>query len=106
MKATGIVRKVDALGRLVLPIELREAMEIGKNDAVEIFTSGDMVILKKYLPADIFTGDMEELVEYKDKKVSKKNIRELAKLAGFKIVEDESSSEDELSFEIENPFEN
>jgi transcriptional pleiotropic regulator of transition state genes len=87
MKSTGIVRKVDQLGRFVLPSELRAKFDI-KDDALEVFTSGDMIVLKKYNPSDIFTGDMEDLIDYMGKKVSKKNIRELARLAGFKIVEE------------------
>lgn len=87
MKSTGIVRKVDQLGRFVLPSELRAKFDI-KDDPLEVFTSGDMIVLKKYNPADIFTGDMEDLVDYMGKKVSRKNIRELARLAGFKIVDE------------------
>ena len=82
MKSTGIVRKVDELGRIVLPIELRRSMDINEKDALEIFVDDDKIILKKYQPADIFTGSMEDLVDYKGKKVSKATIIELAKLAG------------------------
>lgn len=83
MKSTGIVRKVDELGRVVLPIELRKTLGIDVRDPMEIFVEEDKVILKKYEPADIFTGDMDDLVEYKGKKVSKKSIMELAKLIGL-----------------------
>ena len=77
MKFTGIVRKVDELGRIVLPIELRKILHIDVKDPMEIFVDDDSIILKKYEPADVFTGDMEDLVEYKGKKISKKTIREL-----------------------------
>ncbi|MCL2752744.1 MAG: AbrB/MazE/SpoVT family DNA-binding domain-containing protein [Defluviitaleaceae bacterium] len=80
MKSTGIVRKVDELGRVVLPIELRKTLHIEVRDPLEIFVDGDRVILKKYEPSDIFTGEMEDLVEYKGKKISKKTIKELQKL--------------------------
>jgi len=80
MKSTGIVRRVDELGRVVLPIELRKTLHINVRDSMEIFVDEDKVVLKKYEPADIFTGEMEDLVEYKGKKVSKKSIIELAKL--------------------------
>ena len=80
MKSTGIVRRVDELGRVVLPIELRKTLHIDVRDSMEIFVDEDRVILKKYEPADIFTGEMEDLVEYKGKKISKKTIVELAKL--------------------------
>jgi len=87
MKSTGIVRKVDELGRIVIPIELRKNLNINIKDSLEIFISNDKIVLKKYEPSDIFTGEMKELIEYKGKKVSKNSIRELAKIAGFEIVE-------------------
>lgn len=83
LKSTGIVRKVDELGRIVLPIELRKTMHINEKDSLEIFTENDMIVLKKYAPADVFTGEMDDLVEYHGKKVSCNSIRELAKLAGI-----------------------
>ncbi|MDR1704047.1 MAG: AbrB/MazE/SpoVT family DNA-binding domain-containing protein [Clostridiales bacterium] len=85
MKSTGIVRKVDELGRIVLPIELRKTLLINDRDALEIFTNGDTVVLKKYIPSDIFTGDMDDLVEYKGLKVSLNSIRELARIAGYSL---------------------
>lgn len=54
MKATGIVRKVDELGRIVLPIELRRTLDIEIKDPIEIFVDGDYILLKKYEPACIF----------------------------------------------------
>lgn len=85
MKSTGIVRKVDELGRVVLPIELRRNLNINEKDALEIFVDDEKVILKKYEPADIFTGSMDELIDYKGKKVSKSSIIEMAELAGLSI---------------------
>ena len=85
MKSTGIVRKVDELGRIVLPIELRKTLCINERDPLEIFTDNDMVVLKKYQPSDIFTGDMSDLHEYKGLKVSISSIRELARIAGYKL---------------------
>ena len=87
MKSTGVVRKVDELGRVVLPIELRRNLDINEKDALEIFVDEDRIILKKYEPADIFNGSMEDLIDYKGKKISKKTILEIAKLAGLKITE-------------------
>jgi transcriptional pleiotropic regulator of transition state genes len=81
MKATGIVRRVDELGRVVLPIELRKSMDIKERDAMEIFTEGDQIILKKYEPACIFSGNTEDLIEYNGRKISKNIIKELAVLA-------------------------
>jgi len=83
MKSTGIVRKVDELGRIVLPIELRKVLHIEVRDALEIFVDEGKIILKKYEPSDIFTGSMEDLIEYKGKKVSKQSIVEMAKQIGL-----------------------
>lgn len=87
MKSTGIVRKLDELGRVTLPIELRRNLDVNVKDPLEIFVDDDKIILKKYNPSDIFTGEMEDLVEYQGKKVSKKSILELARLAGLNISE-------------------
>ncbi len=67
MKSTGIVRKIDELGRIVLPIEIRKTMGIDTKDAVEIFTEDDKIILKKYFPACIFCGNAESVSYYKGK---------------------------------------
>lgn len=87
MKSTGIVRKLDELGRITLPIELRRNLHINEKDPLEIFVDDDKIILKKYEPCDIFTGDMNDLVDYYGKKISKKSIIEMAELAGLKIEE-------------------
>lgn len=85
MKSTGIVRKVDELGRIVLPIELRRNLRIEEKDSLEIFIDNDKIILKKYEPSDIFTGSMDNLIEYKGKKVSIESIIEMVKLADLDI---------------------
>ncbi len=87
MKSTGIVRKVDELGRVVLPIELRRSLSIDVKDSLEIFVDDEKIVLKKYEPADIFTGSMENLIDFKGKKVSVSSIIEMAKAAGLKISE-------------------
>ena len=87
MKSTGIVRKVDELGRIVLPIELRRSLNIVVKDSLEIFVDEDKIVLKKYEPADIFTGEMENLIDYRGKKVSVSSIKEMAALAGLKLSE-------------------
>ena len=71
MKSTGIVRRVDELGRIVLPIELRRSLNINERDTLEIFVDDEKIVLKKYEPADIFTGNMDDLIEYMGKKVSR-----------------------------------
>ena len=68
MKSTGIVRKVDELGRVVLPIELRRNMGNRNQGFSEIFVDENTIILQKYEPADIFTGSMDDLSDYKGKK--------------------------------------
>lgn len=83
MKSTGIVRKLDELGRITLPIELRRTLGVSERDPLEIFVDEDKIILKKYEPADIFNGEKNELIDFCGKKVSKASIIELAKLAGI-----------------------
>lgn len=69
MKSTGIVRKVDELGRVVLPIELRRTLSIMEKDALEIYVDGESVILKKYEPACIFCGNAKDVVHFKGKNI-------------------------------------
>ena len=69
MKSTGIIRKVDELGRIVLPIELRRTLDIAERDALEIFVSDETIILKKFQPTCIFCGNGKNLITYKDKNV-------------------------------------
>ena len=59
MQSTGIVRKLDSLGRITLPMELRKSFDIGEREPLEIFTEEDKIIIKKYNPSDIFTGQCE-----------------------------------------------
>lgn len=83
MKSTGIVRKLDELGRITLPIELRRTLGVSERDALEIFVEDDRIILTKYEPTDIFTGEKEDLYDFCGKKVSKDSIVQLAKIAGI-----------------------
>ncbi len=80
MKATGIVRKVDELGRIVLPIELRRTLNIEIKDPIEIFVEDEEIILKKYAPACIFCGSDAEVQTIGTKIVCKKCVDELKKL--------------------------
>lgn len=77
MKATGIVRKVDELGRIVLPIELRRNLGIEDGDSLEIYMEGDKVVLKKHENACLFCGTDRNLVTYKGKVICDGCIREL-----------------------------
>ncbi|MBR2293264.1 MAG: AbrB/MazE/SpoVT family DNA-binding domain-containing protein [Clostridia bacterium] len=69
MKSTGVVRKVDELGRIVLPIEIRKTLDIQQKDAIEIFVEEDKIILQKYQPACIFCNNVNGIVYFKDKRV-------------------------------------
>ena len=69
MKETGVVRKVDELGRIVLPIELRRTLDIDQKDSLEIYVDEDTIILKKYQPDCIFCGDASNVVNYKGKNI-------------------------------------
>lgn len=71
MKSTGMVRRVDELGRIVIPAEIRQSLDIHVKDPVEIFTEGDRVVLKKYVPACLFCGSDTELVFFREKRVCK-----------------------------------
>lgn len=79
MKSTGIVRKVDELGRIVLPIELRRTLDISERDPLEIYVDGSSIILKKYQPSCIFCDDAADIISYKGKNVCAKCMKELAK---------------------------
>ena len=69
MKSTGIVRKVDELGRIVLPIELRRTLDIAERDALEIFVSEDTIMLKKFQPSCIFCDSSKNITSFKGKNV-------------------------------------
>ena len=69
MKSTGIVRKVDEQGRIVLPIELRRTLDLGERDELEIYLDDDKVVLKKYEPACIFCGDADQVIFFEDKRI-------------------------------------
>lgn len=77
MKATGIVRKVDELGRIVLPIELRRTLDIAERDALEIFVEGSSIVLKKFRPNCVFCDSSKDVVDFKGKNICQKCIRAL-----------------------------
>ena len=80
MKSTGIVRKVDELGRIVLPIELRRTMDIAEKDAIEIYVDGASIILRKYEPTCIFCGDAKNVINYRGKNICPNCLKEMKKL--------------------------
>ena len=88
MKSTGIVRKVDELGRVVIPIEIRNKFDIAEKDPIEIYVDGSSIILKKYEPNCVFCGNTKNLISYKDRLVCSKCAQKLASL-DTTIEEDE-----------------
>ena len=69
MKSIGIVRKVDELGRIVLPAELRNSLGIEKKNPLEIYVESEYIILKKYQPDCIFCGDVKDVILYKGRNI-------------------------------------
>ncbi|ACL69393.1 AbrB/MazE/SpoVT family DNA-binding domain-containing protein [Halothermothrix orenii] len=84
MKATGIVRKIDDLGRVVIPKELRRTMNIEKKDPMEIYVDEDTIILKKYEPACIFCGNAENTIDYMGKFICKDCLNEMVEVSNGK----------------------
>ncbi len=77
MKSTGIVRDVDMLGRVVLPIELRRTLGIEIKDPLEIFVDGESIFLRKYQSSCLFCDNSSDLVEFKGKKICRDCIAKL-----------------------------
>lgn len=77
LKSTGVVRKLDQLGRIVLPKELRTVLNLKEKDALEIYVDGEQIILKKYEPACVFCGEAREVVNYRGKNICKKCLEEM-----------------------------
>lgn len=80
MKSTGIVRPLDSVGRIVLPMEIRKQLGLSdKNDSLEIYTEGDKIILKKYAPNCIFCGKDKDIINFKGKNICRKCQKEINK---------------------------
>ena len=77
MKSTGIVRKVDELGRIVLPIELRRTLNIAEKDSLEIYVEDDTIILRKFETRCVFCGNTKNVVAYKGKNICPDCIRDI-----------------------------
>lgn len=77
MKATGIVRKIDELGRIVIPMELRRTLDIKERDPIEIFVDGERIVLVKYKPGCILCGNPEHNKTFKGNRICQKCINEL-----------------------------
>ncbi len=79
LKSTGIIRKVDELGRIVLPIEIRRTLDIAERDELEIFMDNDQIVLQKFEPSCIFCSSSQGLVSYRGKNVCQQCIRNIGK---------------------------
>lgn len=77
MKSTGVVRRVDELGRIVLPIEIRKVLDIKHKDALELFMDGDRIVLQKYMPACIFCENTEDVIFFGGKRICSECIKQL-----------------------------
>lgn len=79
MKSTGIVRKIDELGRVVLPMELRRNLNLNVKDSIEIYVEGESIILRKYEPCCIFCGEATNITQFKGKNVCESCKKDLTK---------------------------
>ena len=77
MKALGIIRPIDELGRIVLPVETRKMMDLNPKDGVEVFIEDDKIILKKYRPSCIFCGEADGVIDFKGKKICRDCVESL-----------------------------
>ena len=80
MKSTGIIRKVDDLGRIVLPIELRRTLDIAERDELEIYMENDRIVLQKYEPACIFCGSSRGRITYERKNVCQDCVKKMTEI--------------------------
>lgn len=79
-KSTGIVRKVDELGRIVIPIELRRNLDIDERDSLEIYVEDDRIILRKHAPSCSFCSNTSGITVFKGRNVCKSCLEEIAAL--------------------------
>ncbi|MFB6363181.1 AbrB/MazE/SpoVT family DNA-binding domain-containing protein [Paenibacillus elgii] len=82
MKPAGVVRKVDQLGRIVLPKSLRKRYQMNEGDPVEILVSGDHIILERYRPRCVFCGSMEQVTDFKERHICGECLGEMHQLKG------------------------
>lgn len=87
MKSTGIIRRVDELGRVVIPIEIRNQFNIAEKDPIEIYVDGSSIILKKFEPNCIFCGNTKNLLNYNDKLICKNCSKKIGQLEENEVKE-------------------
>lgn len=81
MKSTGIVRRVDDLGRIVIPKETRRMLEINEGDPLEIFTEDKNIVLRKYQPGCVICGSLKDITNFKGKSICKECLESIKKNA-------------------------
>ena len=79
MKLLGIVRRIDELGRVVIPMELRRVLDINEKDPIEIFAENDRIIVRKYTPTCLFCSNTNNIVNYKNKLICEECLESLKK---------------------------
>lgn len=77
MKATGIVRQIDHMGRFVIPMEMRRVLHLENKDSMEVYTEGDAIILKKYEPSCIFCRSADDIISFKGHNICRACLTEL-----------------------------
>jgi len=77
MKSTGIVRRLDELGRIVIPMELRTVLDIAPRDSMEIYVDGDIIMLKKYEPSCVFCNSSKNITVYKNKNICEECLKDI-----------------------------
>lgn len=80
MKSTGMTRKIDELGRIVMPAEIRQTMGIGVRDTLEIYTEGDSIVLRKYQPSCVFCSNAEDLTDFAGKPICRQCLHKIGAL--------------------------
>lgn len=80
MNNTGIIRRIDELGRIVIPIEIRNNFDIKEKDPIEIYVDNDSIVLKKYEPSCFFCGESENIIEFKNKIICRKCVKAINNL--------------------------
>lgn len=81
MKATGVVRTVDSVGRFVIPMEIRKTMNINVNDSLEVFVDEDTILLRKYNPSCIFCKSLDDIIEFEGQKICKSCITKIHEIS-------------------------
>jgi len=77
MKSTGIVRRIDEMGRIVLPSELRRTLNLGEREPMEIFVEGSSIVLRRYSPTCLFCDGSKDVLQFKGRPVCARCLRQM-----------------------------